>query len=135
MPKWLLVVLLLLGAHFGASYLVPLQRGDQGLFGGLLRWVWPWSVGDRGFLGELDGIAMPMTGFVLAVGAAAALLLAVMSLLGWLIPPGWWRALVGIGGGLLLLASVGFLGVTKLLPVLLAALLLAAAFGRVALMR
>ncbi len=135
MPKWLLVTLLLVGTHFGASYLVPLQRADQSLFAGLLRWVWPWSVGDRGLLGQLDGVTMPMTGFVLAVGAAAALLLAALSLLGWWIPAVWWKALAGLGGGLLLLASVGFLGVTKLLPVLLALLLIASGLGRVSLTR
>ena len=51
MSKWLLAVLLVLQAHFAASYLVPLDRGTQGEFGGLLRWVWPWAIGDGGLLG------------------------------------------------------------------------------------
>lgn len=40
MHRWVLIVLLFLlfvGAHFGASYLVPLKEEDRGAFGGLLR--------------------------------------------------------------------------------------------------
>jgi hypothetical protein len=35
--KWLFAVLLVLEAHFAASYLVPLDREAQQTFGGLLR--------------------------------------------------------------------------------------------------
>ncbi len=48
MAKWLFATLLVLQAHFAASYLVPLDREAQGAFGGLLRWAWPWSEGDSG---------------------------------------------------------------------------------------
>jgi len=48
--KWLFAVLLVLQAHFAASYLVPLDSGAQREFGGLLRWAWPWSIGDGGIL-------------------------------------------------------------------------------------
>ena len=39
--KWLFAVLLVLQAHFAASYLVPLDREAQATFGGLLRWLGP----------------------------------------------------------------------------------------------
>jgi hypothetical protein len=39
MLKWLLAALLVLQAHFAASYLVPLDREAQGALGGLLRWA------------------------------------------------------------------------------------------------
>jgi hypothetical protein len=41
MAKWLFAALLVLQAHFAASYLVPLDREAQATFGGLLRWAWP----------------------------------------------------------------------------------------------
>src|SRR5215208_8277814 len=55
MSKWLFAALLVLQAHFPASYLVPLDREAQRTFGGLLRWAslsrgtryeaakWAWS--------------------------------------------------------------------------------------------
>ena len=46
--NWLFAALLLLQAHFAASYLVPLDREAQATFGGLLRWAWLWSIGDGG---------------------------------------------------------------------------------------
>ena len=52
--KWLFAVLLVLQAHFTASYLVPLDREAQGTFGDLLRWAWPWSIGDGGLLGRIS---------------------------------------------------------------------------------
>ena len=51
--KWLFAVLLVLQAHFAASYLVPLRTEAQREFGGLLRWAWPWSTGDGGILGRI----------------------------------------------------------------------------------
>jgi hypothetical protein len=51
--KWPFAVLLVLQAHFAASYLVPLDSGAQREFGGLLRWAWPWSIGDGGILGRI----------------------------------------------------------------------------------
>jgi hypothetical protein len=36
MVRWLFAVLLVLQAHFAASYLVPLDREAQGELGGLL---------------------------------------------------------------------------------------------------
>ncbi|WP_241431877.1 hypothetical protein [Natrialba chahannaoensis] len=69
--KWLLSALLLLQAHFAASYLVPLDREVQQEFGGLLRWVWPWSDGDSGLLGQLAVSAdLPLVGLFLALTAA-----------------------------------------------------------------
>jgi hypothetical protein len=51
--KWLFAVLLVLQAHFAASYLVPLDREAQATFRGLLRWAWPWSISDGGLLGRI----------------------------------------------------------------------------------
>ena len=86
MLKWLFAALLVLQAHFAASYLVPLKREDQGTFGGLLRWVWPWGVGDAGLSGQVTAAGFPLAGFYLAVTAAALLFLVALGVVGIWIP-------------------------------------------------
>jgi hypothetical protein len=71
--KWLIVALLALQAHFSASYLVPLDAEARRTFGGLLRWVWPWSIGDVGPLGRMGADGFPLPGFFTAVAAGGAL--------------------------------------------------------------
>jgi hypothetical protein len=118
--KWPLVIGLGVLTHFGASYLVPLEQKDQGLFGGLLRWVWPWGVGDRGLLGTMNPSAMPISGFFIAMAAAALCAMAALALLGIWVPLGWWRPLAVGGAVLLLVVMAGFFGSTKILPILAA---------------
>ena len=67
--KWVFVALLAVQAHFAASYLVPLDEQAQRTFGGLLRWAWPWAIGDRGPLGRMTSSGFPLPGFFLAVTA------------------------------------------------------------------
>ena len=120
MSKWLFAVLLVLQAHFAASYLVPLDREAQGTFGGLLRWAWPWSGGDSGLLGQVTvSSGFPLSGFFLAVTAAGLFILAALAVMGWWVPFGWWRVLAMGGAILSLLLMVGFFGATKLLPMAL----------------
>src|SRR5215216_5080678 len=79
MSKWLFAALLVLQAHFAASYLVPLDREAQRTFGGLLRWAWPWSGGDSGPLGQVTvSSGFPLSGFFLAVTAAGLFFLAAL---------------------------------------------------------
>ena len=120
MSKWWIVVALGLLTHFGASYLVPLEVKDQGAMAGLLRWVWPWGVGDRGLLGTVNPTAMPLLGFFIAMAAAALCAMAVLALLGIWVPLDWWRPLAVGGAALLLIVLAGFFGPTKLLPILVA---------------
>jgi hypothetical protein len=118
--KWLLAAILVVQAHFAASYLVPLDREAQGTFGGLLRWAWPWSIGDGGILGRIPPSGeYPVTGVWLGGGAALLFILAALAVVGWWVPFGWWRVMA-IGGAILsLLLMVGFFGATKLLPMAL----------------
>ena len=120
MLKWLFAALLVLQAHFAASYLVPLDREAQGEFGGLLRWVWPWSDGDSGPLGQVTATSgFPLSGFFLAVTAAMLFILAALAVVGIWVPFSWWRVLT-IGGAILsLLLMAAFFGFTKLLPMAL----------------
>ena len=120
MAKWLLAALLVLQAHFAASYLVPLDTEAQGTFGGLLRWAWPWSIGDGGLLGRIPASGeYPIAGVWLAGAAALAFILAALAVMGWWVPFGWWRVLAMGGAILSLLLMVGFFGATKLLPMVL----------------
>lgn len=114
MSKWLWVFILSIQAHFAASYLVPLWEKDQV---GLLRWVWPWGVGDKGLLGQMALNQTPLAGLFIAMASAASSILAALSVLGIWIPNSWWRHLAIAGAALELVLMVGFLGVTKLLPI------------------
>ena len=120
MLKWLFAALLVLQAHFAASYLVPLNREAQETFGGLLRWAWPWSIGDGGLLGRIPASGeYPTSGVWLAGGAALMFFLAALAVVGIWVPIGWWRVLA-MGGAILSLSLMaGFFGPTKLLPMAL----------------
>src|SRR5215218_5311913 len=108
--RWLVAALLVLQAHFAASYLVPLDREAQATFGGLLRWAWPWSIGDGGLLGRVTASGEYPTSGVFLAGLAV---------MGWWVPFGWWRVLAMGGAILSLLLMAGFFGATKLLPMAL----------------
>ena len=128
--KWHLAVLLVLQAHFAASYLVPLDSGAQRQFGGLLKWAWPWSIGDGGLLGRIPASGeYPIVGVWLAGGAALLFVLAALAVMGWWVPFGWWRVLAMGGAVLSLLLMLGFFGVTKLLPMVLDLVVLWAAMA------
>lgn len=117
LTKWMLVALLVLQAHFAASYLVPLDAQSQREFGGLLRWAWPWADGDRGPLGQVTVSAgFPLPGFFLAATTATLFVLAALAVLGFWVPSGWWRALAAAGAVLLLCLMALFFGPTKLIP-------------------
>ncbi len=118
--KWLVAALLVLQAHFAASYLVPLDREAQATFGGLLRWAWPWSIGDGGLLGRISASGeYPISGVWLAGGAALMFILAALAVMGWWVPFGWRRVLVAGGAILSLVLMLGFFGATKVLPIAL----------------
>ncbi|MCU4719591.1 hypothetical protein [Halapricum hydrolyticum] len=117
--RWLIAALLILQAHFSASYLVPLDRQAQGEFGGLLRWVWPWSGGDSGLLGQVTVSSYPTSGIFLGGFAAVLFLLAALAVVGYWVPFDWWRVLAGGGAILSLLLMAGFFGATKVLPMAL----------------
>jgi hypothetical protein len=129
MPRWLFVTMLLLQAHFAASHLVPLDERAQREFAGLLRWAWPWSLGDRGPLGEIATIGAPVVGVFIAMGAGSALFLAALAVLRWWVPFDWWRACTIAGGVLSVGLMLLFLSPTKVLPLATAVALLAVAFG------
>lgn len=118
--NWLLSALFVLQAHFAASHLVPLDSEAQREFGGLLRWVWPWSGGDSGLLGQVTvAEGGPLAGIFLAIISASFFFLAAFAVMDRWVPFGWWRLLAGGGAVLSLLLMVGFFGFTKVLPIAL----------------
>jgi hypothetical protein len=122
--KWAVISALAVQAHFAASYLVPLDDQASREFGGLLRWVWPWEIGQRGFLGTIAEAGPPGTGLIFALGAAGLSILAILALVGIWVPVGWWRLLAAGGALLTLILMVLFFGATKLLPIALSFLVL-----------
>jgi|GEM_PF-924685 len=118
--KWLFSALLLLQAHFAASYLVPLDSEAQQEFGGLLRWAWPWSDGDSGLLGQLTlSSDLPLIGLFLAIIAATLLFCAALAVMQLWVPFSWWRLLAGSGAILSIVLMGGFFGATKVIPMAL----------------
>lgn len=118
--NWLLSALLVLQAHFTASHLVPLDSEAQREFGGLLRWVWPWSGGDSGLLGQVTvASGGPLSGIFLAIIAASLFFLAALAVVDIWVPFRWWRVLAVGGAVLSLLLMAGFFGATKVLPMAL----------------
>ncbi len=130
MHKWLFAALLLVGTHFGASYLVPLDQKSQQTFGGLLRWAWPWAEGDSGPLGVMTvSSGFPVSGFFVAMTSAGLLFSAALAVMGLWVPFAWWRWSVIPGSVLQLFLMVMFLGSTKLIPIGLDVFLLWAAWN------
>ena len=127
--KWVFVALLAVQAHFAASYLVPLDEQAQRTFGGLLRWAWPWAIGDRGPLGRMTSSGFPLPGFFLAVTSAGMLILAALAVARVWVPFSWWKPLAATGAVLSLLLMALFFGLTKVLPIGTALLVLAAALN------
>jgi hypothetical protein len=117
--KWLLAVLLVVQAHFAASYLVPADKRTQGEFGGLLRWIWPWSEGDRGLFGARTPPNLPLPGLWIAIAAAVLPFMAALATIGVWVPVEWWKALVVAGAGLSVVLMLGFLSPPKLVPLVL----------------
>ena len=118
--NWLFAALLLLQTHFAASFLVPLDNDAQQEFGGLLGWIWPWSDGDSGLLGEIVfSSELPLLGIFIAITAATLFFGAALAVLNIVIPFNRWRILAGTAAMLSLVLMAGFFGATKVVPITL----------------
>jgi hypothetical protein len=99
-------------------------------FGGLLGWVWPWSYGGTGLLGQITPVGgFPIVGFWLAILTAGLFLLAALAVAGIWVPFAWWRSLAIAAAVLSLSLMVLFLGPNKLLPIALDLTVLTAALA------
>lgn len=116
--RYLLIVLLLLGAHFSLTALVPGQKAWLG---------WPFAVNSQPALAGGGALTQPLSQTMtplLALISSAAFLTAVLSLIGWLIPAEWFGLLVIIGAGSSILLFLLHVSVLALLPIGLDLLLL-----------
>lgn len=121
MNKWWWAIILVVQAHFGASYIVATKPGL-----GLFNFVWPWATGDHGLFGAHPNLL----GIALGGAAGAISLLAALAVLGIWVPHAYWRLLAMVGAGLLLVLMLGYLSPTKLLPILWAIAVLVLAWMR-----
>jgi hypothetical protein len=108
--RYLLIVLLLLAAHFSLTALVPGEKA----------WVgWPFAVNSQPVLAGVGSLAQPLGQVatpLLALISGVAFLTAVLSLIGWLIPAELFGPLVIIGAGSSILLYALYAGVLALLP-------------------
>jgi hypothetical protein len=127
---WVLVLaLLLLGAHFSLTAIVPLQAGDTPppwWVGG--RLLWPFAVETRTLLpaGDLLNAVTP----ILAFASATLFLLAAAAILRWIVPRAWFPWLVVSGAALSIVLQVIWLSGWAALPLLVDVVLLWAIFGQ-----
>lgn len=100
--RWLVVVFLVLGAHFSLTAIAPGEAG-KALF------YWPFAKDSQPTIGVF-GSATKMIAQVLSIIAGLCLLASAAALIGWLVPAAWWTWLVVIGSvssGLLFLLYIG----------------------------
>jgi len=87
--RWLIIVILVLGAHFSLTAIAPGGAG-KALF------YWPFAK-DRQPTIDIFGSATKVITKVLSILAGLSFLASVAALLGWLVPANWWSSLVIIG--------------------------------------
>ncbi|MFZ5825355.1 MAG: hypothetical protein ACOY94_13730 [Bacillota bacterium] len=124
-----MLFLLLLGAHFNLSGLVPLKAGQEPppwWVGG--RLIWPFAEETRTLLPPGD--ALNTFTPILSVGSALLFLLAAAALLRWAVPAAWFPWLI-VAGAILSIAlqSIWFTGWAAA-PLLVDVVLLWAVFGK-----
>ena len=120
---WIMVLaLLLLGAHFSLTALVPLQDGDPAppwWVGGML--LWPFSEDTNTFLSEeTTNTITPL----LSITSGLCLLLAAAALLRWRVRANWFSWLVVAGSGLSIVLQVIWFTGWAILPLAVDAVLL-----------
>ena len=114
------LVLLLLAAHFSLSAFAPARAGHAHVY-------WPWAVDTHPVLAGVGGLPQERDSVItqsLAVTAGLCLLGAAAALLGLFIPPESWMPLVTIGAVASLVLFVLYLGPRSLVPIALNLILL-----------
>lgn len=117
--RWLVVIALLLGAHFALTAIAP---GEKPLL------YWPFAKDSRPTLDILGPAARPVTQ-LLSVLAGSCFLASVLAILGWLVPPAWFTPLVIIGAAASGLLFLLYIGIHAVIPLAIDAFLLWGIFG------
>lgn len=107
-----IIVLLLLATHFSLTPFAPAPAGKATFY-------WPFAADSKPWFAFIGGLPQQSGGFVtplLAGLAGFGFLVAALSLLGWLIPAGWWMPSVVIACAASLLLYVLYFGMWAILP-------------------
>jgi hypothetical protein len=127
---WILIlILLLLGAQFGLTALVPLLPGDAPppwWVGG--RLLWPFAAETRTLIpaGDLLNAITP----ILGIASGVFFLMATAALLRWVVPEGWFGWLIVAGAILSVVLHIIWFSPWAVLPILIDIALLWAVFGQ-----
>ncbi|MAT99715.1 MAG: hypothetical protein CL608_21455 [Anaerolineaceae bacterium] len=109
--KFLVTLLLLAGAHFALTAIVPAPAGKA--------WIlWPFATDTQVSL-HLAGEGTANVTKLLSVIAGVCFLAAIMALFGWLFPAEWWGVLVGIGSIASLALYLLFLSSWVIIPIII----------------
>lgn len=117
--RWLVFILLLLGALFSLTAFTPAAPGKAGL-------LWPFAADSRpivGFVGGLPGQSSSVVTPFLAGVAGVFFLAAVVGLFWRTVPIRWWPMLVTVAAATSLLLYILYFGVRMLVPILVDAIL------------
>lgn len=107
--RYLVALLLLLGAHFALTANVPAPIGKAWFF-------WPFAADSQAVLG-LTGDGINNMTRLLSVFAGVCFLAALLALFGLLLPAEWWAVLVGIAATSSLILYIFYFGPWAILPV------------------
>ncbi|MFO7635161.1 MAG: hypothetical protein R6W76_21625 [Caldilinea sp.] len=116
MLSWMILLMLIVGAHFCLTVLVPAQAGRAWL-------LWPVATDTRPVVGLFDGEGRAIPTVLLTM-SGLCYLCAAASLLGWVVPAALWPSLVLVGGLGSLLLFLIFLNRYAVLPLMVDLLLL-----------
>ncbi|MEZ4771059.1 MAG: hypothetical protein R2844_21895 [Caldilineales bacterium] len=114
--RLIILILLLLGAHFSLTALAPGPLGKG-------KFYWPFGPESQPVIGVLGSAARPVTQ-LLAVVAGACFLLAAIGLFNVLVPAAWWPPLVVAGAVTSVVLHLLYLSQYAVLPLLVDAVLL-----------
>ncbi len=117
--KALLIVLLVLAAHFSATPFAPAPVGTA-------KFYWPFAEDSKPWLGFVGGL--PVSGGVvtalLAGVAALGFIASLLALFGWLVPAHWFTPSIVVASIVSILLYVLYFGAFSLLPIALDFILL-----------
>lgn len=116
MVDWLVLTLLIAGAYFSMSVLLPVHAGRAWL-------LWPVAADTRPIAGIFACEGRSLT-VILWVLSGTCLVAAAASWLGWFVPAPLWSSLVVVGSTASIILFLIYLNRYALLPLLLNALLL-----------
>jgi hypothetical protein len=113
------IIILLLAAHFNLTAFAPAQAGKATFY-------WPFAADSKSWLSFIGGLPQQSGLFTTLLASIAGLgfLAAAFALLGWIVPEGWWLPSVLIAAIASIALYVLYFGGNALIPIALDAVLL-----------